>query len=212
MDPRGELTQSVDPVLCLADGTADEVFGLFWLCCPFLFGTPKVQESVQELLLRAVVQVAREPCARRVARFDDPALPGAGFGRARLGDVALAGHLREAPTLFDVREGDHGPASGGRLDRRRPVFDREHRAVAADEPVLVGVDRFAGLARAQHRAVLNWVRCAVGMLVVDRLVAGLALKFGSLVVAERRDRGWVGEADVPRRVDDPDRLGDPHQD
>jgi len=50
------------------------------------------------------------------------------------------------------------------------------------------------------------------MLLVDRLVAGLALKLGSVVVAERDDRGWVGEADLARGVDDPDRLGDPRQD
>jgi hypothetical protein len=65
VDPRGELAQTFDPALCLPDGAADEVFGLFWFRRPFLFGAPKVQESVQELLLRSVVQVAREPRAPR---------------------------------------------------------------------------------------------------------------------------------------------------
>jgi hypothetical protein len=81
VDPRGQLAQPLDSALCLPHGAADELLGLFWVCRPLLFGTLKVKEGVQEPLLRAVVQVARDPRPRRVARLDDPTLPSASFRR-----------------------------------------------------------------------------------------------------------------------------------
>jgi hypothetical protein len=44
------------------------------------------------------------------------------------------------------------------------------------------------------------------VLVVDRVVAGLALELGQRVVAQRGDAGRVDEADRALRVDDPDGL------
>jgi hypothetical protein len=68
------------------------------------------------------------------------------------------------------------------------------------------------LARQQHWALLGRERRAVRVLVVDRLVAGLALELGHGVVAVGRQRCRVGEADEAVVVDHPNRLGDTVED
>ena len=165
------------------------------------------------------------PQARRARRSRaPPARPGWRSGSGpwvgdphRLADrgedrLALAQRLLGLALLLDVLEGDDHPRPVGHVERRRRVGDREHRAVAADEPVLVHLDRLAGPADLRHRAVLGRVGRAVAVLVVDRVVAEAAAQLGQLVVAERREARRVDVDHEAVVIDDPDRLGDGGED
>ena len=101
-------------------------------------GQAQLQQGADELLLRAVVQVALELRARGVRGLDDAPPRDAQLGHPRLGDVALAGRLLGAALLLDVGEGRHRTEAVGQLERRRRVGDAHDRAVLAHEPV-VGV-------------------------------------------------------------------------
>jgi hypothetical protein len=53
---------------------------------------------------------------------------------------------------------------------------------------------------------------AIGVRVVDRLVARLAREVLRALVAEHLERGWVGEEDHSVVIDDPDRLSNAIED
>jgi hypothetical protein len=74
------------------------------------------------------------------------------------------------------------------------------------------VNGLPGLAGQEHRAILDREIRAIRVLVVDRLVARLALELGEGLVAERAQRRGIGVADEAVLVDDPDRLGDAVED
>ena len=118
----------------------------------------------------------------------------------------LVEHPLGAHAVVDVGEGDDGAAALGQVDRHRDVRDREHRPVAADEPVQLAGDGLAARPREQQRALRRREGAAVGMLVVDRLVAVAPGQLLGVVVAERGDRGRVGEPDHTVGIHDPDRL------
>ena len=72
-----------------------------------------VSDGADELLLRAVVQVAGEPGAGGVGGLDDAPARGAQLLRARLGDVAVARRLLRLQVLLDVGERGHRPGPSG---------------------------------------------------------------------------------------------------
>src|SRR6266403_6156556 len=95
-------------------------------------------------------------------------------GGTNFGRVALPYRLFRRQTLGDVGEGQDRPTPAWCVDRCRPPRDRDHRPIAADEPLVLAVHRFTGLPWPQHRALRLRVGGAVLALVVDCLVAGLA--------------------------------------
>ena len=111
-----------------------------------------------------------------------------------------------AQAILDVGEDHHRAAALLHLDRDRHVGDREHRAVAADEPVELARDRLAGRERPQQRALVGGKRGPVPVPVVDRRVAVAPAQLVRALVAERGDRGRVGEPDHALVIHDPDRL------
>ena len=131
-----------------------------------------------------------------------------GLADRRQDRLALAQGLLGLALLLDVLEGDDHTRAVGHLDRRRGVGHREHRAVAADEPVLVHLDRLTRPADLGHRAVLGRIRRPVAVLVVDGIVTEPAAQLGQIVVAQRREAGRVDEDHEAVVIDDPDRLGD----
>ena len=92
-----------------------------------------------ELLLRAVVEVA----------FDRPASVVGRLGDASAGCLQLP----KPQSVGDVPEGHNGAAAAGEVDGRGRVGDSGVRGVFADEPVEVEVDCFPGEAGAQERAL-----------------------------------------------------------
>ena len=134
----------------------------------------------------------RDPSQRRLLRGEDR--------------IVLAQHLVSAQARLDVAEGHDRPTASWHLDRHGDVGDREHRAVAPEEPVQLARDRVAGSPREQQRAVRRGKRGAVRVLVVDRLVAAAPEELVSAAVAQRRDRGRIGEPDHVVGVHDPYRL------
>jgi hypothetical protein len=56
----------------------------------------------------------------------------------------LAKHFFGGEALLYVGERDDGAAAGAHLERHGDVRDREHRAVAPEEPVQVAADGLAG--------------------------------------------------------------------
>ena len=165
---------------------------------------PGLALELREVLVAERVQGGRVGVVEPAGAVDDP---------DRLGDLredllALAQRLLGAVALLDVGERDHGSRAGRRLDRRGGVGHREHRPVAAHEPVLAVATRRRPRAPSGEPAVLGGERRPVRVLVVDRLVAAAAEQLGEVVVAERRDGGRVGEHDRAGVVDDPDGLGD----
>ena len=74
------------------------------------------------------------------------------------------------------------------------VRDRELRAVAPEEQSSSARDRLARRAREEHRALLGGTRTA-SVAVVDRLVAVAPEQLVGALVAQRRDRRGVREAD-----------------
>ena len=141
---------------------------------------------------RAAGDERRDPAQRRLLRRQDR--------------VVLAQRAFGAHAVVDVGEGHNRATALRHLDGHREVGDREHRPVATDEPVEIARDPLAGRMGEQHRAVRSGIRAAVGVLVVDRLVALAAEQLVRTVVAECRDRGRVGEPDQAIGIHDPDRL------
>ena len=171
-------------------------------------GHLQAEDRADELLLGAVVEIARQTRPRGVGGLDDAPPRGAQLGGAGVGDVALAHGALGREVVLDVGERGHRPAPAGEVEGRRRVGDRQDRAVLAHEPVLVHLVGLAGQPGVRHRAVLGRVRAAVGVLVVDGVVAGLADQLGGVVVAQRPHGRRVGVAEHAVLVDDPDRLGD----
>ena len=100
-----------------------------------------------------------------------------------------------------------GSKAAGEVERRRRVRDAHDRAVLAHQPALVVLPGLAGPPGMRDGAVLLRERRAVGVLVVDRLVAGPADELRRIVIAERRDRRGVKVAlEAALVVDHPDRL------
>jgi hypothetical protein len=118
----------------------------------------------------------------------------------------LAQHLFAGRTVLDIRERHHGAPAVAHLERHRDVGDREYRAVAPNEPVQIACDGLARGPREQHRRVGGGVRRPVRVPVVDRLVAVAPEQVVRAVIAERGDRGGVGEPDHPFGIHHPDRL------
>ena len=112
-----------------------------------------------------------------------------------------------AQPVLDVGEGDDGTAPFPHLDRCRDVRDGEHRAISPEEPVQITGYRLASDARKQHRALRGGIRGAVGVAVVDGVVAVAPEQLIGAVIAKRLDRGGVREPDHALVIDDPDRLG-----
>jgi hypothetical protein len=77
----------------------------------------EVEADVEELLLRAIVKLAREVGPRGVGGFDDPTLCGPRLGRMCLGDVALTRRAFEATAFLDVGEGHDRASAGWAVDR-----------------------------------------------------------------------------------------------
>ena len=175
-------------------------------------GQLQLQQGADELLLRAVVQVALELGARRVRRLDDAPPGDAQLGRARLGDVALARRLLGAALLLDIAERGDRAAAAGQVEGRRGVGHAHDRAVLAHEPVLEVLQGLPRLARADERAVLLGEGRAVGVLVVDGVVRVPAHEVGELLVAQRGERRGIGVVEAARRVGDPHRLSDRRED
>jgi hypothetical protein len=120
--------------------------------------------------------------------------------------VALPQHVLGPQPVLDVGERHDRPAALRHVDRYRDIRDREHRSVAPEEPVEVARDRLARRSRQQHWALGGRIRGPVRVPVVDRLVAVAPEKLVRAVIAERRDRGRVGEPDKAVGIHDPDRL------
>jgi hypothetical protein len=119
--------------------------------------------------------------------------------------LALAQLLLGPQAVLDVGERRDGAAALRHLDRHRDIGDGKRRAITPEEPVQIARDRLPLRMRQPHRALRGPIRRPVRVLVVDRLVAMAPEQLVRAVVAERRDRGGVGEPDHVIRIDDPDR-------
>src|SRR5215472_15661361 len=99
MDPRGDLTQILDPAPGVAEGQAEQFPGALRRGCPLLLGELEVDDRGYEPLLGAVMQVPGDLLARRVGGGDQ-ARPGGHqlvLGALALGDVAeVAGERRRS--------------------------------------------------------------------------------------------------------------------
>lgn len=154
------------------------------------------------------MQITLQLCPRGVGCLDDAAACTAQLGRASLGHVTVPSRLLGLELLLDVGERRHRAASAGQLEGRGREGDAQDRAVLSHQPVLVFLQRLAGEPCPRHRAVLLGERRAVGVLVVDQLVAWLALELGEILVADRGQRGGIGVVEAAPVIDDPDRLCD----
>jgi hypothetical protein len=145
----------------------------------------------------------REHLGRRRAAADERRHPLQGCLFLREDRVPLAQPLLRPAALLDVGERHDRTPALGNLDRHRDVGHREHRPVAAEEPVEPARDPLPRRARHEHRALGRRVRAAVGVLVVDRRMAVAPEQLVRAVVAERRERGGVrdrmGRRDPPPR-------------
>ena len=145
-------------------------------------------ERSDQPLLGAVVEVAADPAPLGRGGARQPRARARQLLRAGLlGGGARACRLGLQP-LGDVAEDDDGAGPLVGLKRRRGVGHRHHRAVAADEPVLLDAHRAPARARLQQRALLGRERRAVGSRVVDRGVAVAAQQLVGAVVAEHGQR------------------------
>ena len=153
---------------------------------------------VAEHVERRAVRIAQPPGV-----VDDPhGLDDRGQDR-----VALEQHLFALAPLLNVGEGDDRPRAAGHVDRDRRVGHREHRTVAAEEPVELRADRLPGRARQQHRALVRRIARPVRAVVVDQGMAVAPKKLVRVLIAERLERRRVGEADQAVVIHDPDGLG-----
>src|SRR5271167_1864758 len=125
-------------------------------------------------LLGPVVKIARQLATCRDSAVEDSPLGLLRLGGTNFGCVAFPYGLFGGETLGDVGEGEDRPTPAGHVDWCRPPRDREHRPIAADEPLVVAVHRFTSLAGPQHWALRLRIGRAVWALVVDRVMAGLA--------------------------------------
>jgi hypothetical protein len=164
---------------------------------PDLFGAEQssdfVGDRAEDLVRGCVPRNQRPHAAQRCLLVGEPRL-------------AVPQRLLDARSRVDVRKGHDRTAAVRHLERRRDIRDAEHRAVATEEPVEVTRHRLARRPRAQHPALGSSEGTAVGMVVVDRLVAVATEQLPGVGIPERSDRRPVGEPDQPRCIHHPDRL------
>ena len=102
-------------------------------------GHADVEGQRDEPLLGAVVEVALDLPARRVARLHDPGQRGAQLGRARLLDLAAAQRLLGRAALGHVEEGAVQPQPVAGAGHELPAVEHPaHGPVGPHDPVLDG--------------------------------------------------------------------------
>ena len=155
----------------------------------------QVDDDVDQPLLRAVVQVAPEAPPLGVRRLDEAPARRCELLRVRALGLGLQPRLLGAKPRGHVAEHHDRATPLGRVERRRRVGHRDHRAIAPDEPVVVDLHRLARLARSQQRALLLRIRRAVAVVGMDRAVALAPEQLRRVVVAQDRQPGGVDELD-----------------
>ena len=194
MNAVGEPTQFLDRIAQALLGSRDEARRLCRLIFDHAANVLELESHRDELLLRAVVEVANDRPTGGVRR------PGDASPRSL--------HLAQPQPISDVVEDDDGAASALELDRCRGVRNCDQRAILANEEVLIDSDGLSGQKWLQQRALLRGEVRAVWTDVVNRLVAPLPQEFALVAISEDADRGGVEIGSPAVGVHDVQRVRD----
>ena len=133
--------------------------------------------SVDEPLLRAVVQVALDLAPRRVGRGDDAGARGAQLGGARCLDLAPPQRLLGLAALGDVEDHAVHPEPAAEAgDELAAVEHLAHRAVGAHDPVLL---RERVLVVARGRDLAHHLVRSSGWMMLSSVRRELAMKLSA---------------------------------